>query len=75
MKEINVIKTTNIIPNTADKEGFKKIIKLVKQGERLLIFPEGTRSRVGSLLEAKMTGAPIGLNGTEKLLPDHRKGC
>lgn len=46
-----------------------------------MIFPEGTRSRVGSLIEAKkgilliarMTGVPIvpiGLYGTEKLLPD-----
>jgi 1-acyl-sn-glycerol-3-phosphate acyltransferase len=77
---VNVIKTTNIKPKTADKEGLKKIIKLVSQGESLLIFPEGTRSRVGSLIEAKkgifliarMTGAPIvpiGLYGTEKLLP------
>lgn len=82
---INGIKTTNIKPNTADKEGLKKIIKLVKQGESLLIFPEGTRSRVGSLIEAKkgifliarMTGAPIvpiGLYGTEKLLPINKEG-
>lgn len=64
---VNVMKTTNIKPNTADKEGLKKIIKLVKQGASLLIFPEGTRSRVSSLIEAKkgifliakMTGAPI----------------
>ncbi|MDF2988663.1 MAG: 1-acyl-sn-glycerol-3-phosphate acyltransferase [Eubacterium sp.] len=82
---INVIKTTNIKPNTVDKDGLKKIIKLVKQGESLLIFPEGTRSRVGSLIEAKkgilliarMTGAPIvpiGLYGTEKLLPINKEG-
>jgi len=82
---INVIKTTNIRPDSADKEGLKKVIKLVKQGESLLIFPEGTRSRVGSLLEAKkgilliarMTGAPIvpiGLHGSEKLLPINKDG-
>lgn len=82
---INVIKTTNIKPNTADKEGLEKIVKLVKQGESLLIFPEGTRSRVNSLIEAKkgilliarMTGAPIvpiGLHGTEKLLPINKEG-
>ncbi|SNS72019.1 1-acyl-sn-glycerol-3-phosphate acyltransferase [Anaerovirgula multivorans] len=82
---VNVIKTTNIKPNTADKEGLKKIIKLVKQGENLLIFPEGTRSRVGCLIEAKKgifliartTGAPIvpiGLYGTEKLLPVNKEG-
>lgn len=82
---VNVIKTTNIKPNTADKEGLKNTIKLVKQGESLLIFPEGTRSRVGSLIEAKkgilliarMTGSPIvpiGLYGTEKLLPINKEG-
>ncbi len=82
---VNVVKTTNIKPNTADKDGIKKIIMLVKQGESLLIFPEGTRSRVGSLIEAnkgilliaRMTGAPIvpiGLYGTEKLLPINKEG-
>lgn len=82
---INVIKTTNINPNAVDKDGLKNIIKLVKQGESLLIFPEGTRSRVGSLIEAKkgilfiakMTGVPIipiGLYGTEKLLPINKEG-
>ncbi|MCR8645500.1 1-acyl-sn-glycerol-3-phosphate acyltransferase [Paenibacillus sp. N1-5-1-14] len=82
---VNVIKTTTIKPNTADKEGIERIIKLVKQGESLLIFPEGTRSRTGSLIEAKkgilliarLTGAPIvpiGLYGTEKLLPINKEG-
>ena len=81
---INVVKATNIKPNTADKDGLKKIIKLVKDGESVVIFPEGTRSRAGSLIEAKkgilliarMTGAPIipiGLYGTEKLLPINKK--
>lgn len=77
---IHVVKTTTIKPNSTDKEGINRIIKLIKQGESLLIFPEGTRSRVGSLIEAKkgvlfiakITGAPIvpiGLSGTEKLMP------
>lgn len=82
---VNIVKTTNIIPNTVDKDGIKNIINLVKQGESILIFPEGTRSRVGSLIEAKkgilliarMTKAPIipiGLYGTEKLLPINQDG-
>ncbi len=82
---LNVIKTTTIKPNTADKEGLTNMIKLIKQGESLLIFPEGTRSRTGSLIEAKkgvllvarMTGAPIvpiGLRGTEQLLPINLNG-
>lgn len=82
---VNVIKTTNIIPNTSDREGLKRVINLVKGGESLLIFPEGTRSRVGSLIQARrgilliarMTGAsivPLGLHGTEKLLPINKEG-
>ncbi|MGB3368110.1 MAG: lysophospholipid acyltransferase family protein [Acidaminobacteraceae bacterium] len=82
---LNVIKTTNIRPGSSDKEGLKKIIKLVKSGESLLIFPEGTRSRASSLIKAKkgilliarMTGVsltPIGLYGTEKLLPISKEG-
>ena len=82
---LNVVKTTDIVPNSMDKEGLKNIIRLIKQGESLLIFPEGTRSRVGSLIQAKrgivliakMTGAPIvpiGLYGTEKLLPVNLDG-
>lgn len=82
---LNVVKTTNIKPNTADKEGLKKVINLVKAGESLLIFPEGSRSRTGSLIEAKkgivliakLTKAPIipiGIYGTEKLLPISKEG-
>lgn len=82
---LKIVKTTNIDPEGADVKGLKKAITLVKEGESLLIFPEGTRSRVGSLIEAKkgilviarMTGAPImplGLYGTDKLLPINTKG-
>lgn len=77
---MNVVKTTNIKPNSADLEGIKRIITLVKGGESILIFPEGTRSRVGKMIEgkkgvqliAKMTKVsivPIGMYGTEKLMP------
>lgn len=82
---VNVVKTTNIVPNSADHEGIRKIIDLVKGGESILLFPEGTRSRTGSLIEAKqgilliakMTGAPIvplGLSGSDKLLPINKEG-
>ena len=82
---INIVKTTTIKPNSVDNEGIKKIINLVRHGESLLMFPEGTRSREGSLIEAKkgiiliakMTGAPIvpiGLYGTENLLPINEEG-
>jgi len=77
---IHAVKTTAIKPNTADVAGLKKAVNLIKQGENLVIFPEGTRSRKASLIEgkkgilliARMTGVPIvpiGICGTEKLLP------
>lgn len=82
---VHVIKTTNIRPDGMDKEGIKKIIQLIQQGESIVIFPEGTRSRTGSLIKAKKgvlllagtTGAPIvplGIIGTEQLLPINKAG-
>lgn len=75
-----VVKTTPIIPNSPDKGGLSKIVKILKSGENIFIFPEGTRSRTASMnkatrglhLIAKMSKAiivPIGIYGSEKLLP------
>lgn len=77
---INLVKTTPLKPNTADKEGLTKIINILKSNGNVFIFPEGTRSREskmipgkkGIILIAKLTKAtivPIGIHGTEKLLP------
>lgn len=74
------VKTTPIKPNSPDKEGIKKIISIIKNGNNVLLFPEGTRSRTGGMTEAKkgilliakLTKAeiiPMGIWGTEKLLP------
>ena len=74
------IKTTPIVPNSPDKDGIKKIVKLLNSGNNILVFPEGTRSRNGSMIEGKKgilllqqisraTVVPLGLYGTEKLLP------
>ncbi|GAA0179421.1 lysophospholipid acyltransferase family protein [Clostridium sediminicola] len=82
---LNIVKTTPVKPNTADKEGIKKIINILKSGNSILIFPEGTRSRVGKMIEgkkgilliAKLTKAPIipiAMTGTEKLLPINKEG-
>ena len=75
-----VVKTITITPNSADKDAISTITKAVKNGNNILYFPEGTRSRTGSLMEAtrgilliqKLTKAdiiPIGICGSEKLLP------
>ncbi|ATD55811.1 lysophospholipid acyltransferase family protein [Clostridium chauvoei] len=80
-----IIKHINIKPNSADKEALTKMVAVVKEGGNLLLFPEGTRSRSqqmiegkkGVLLIARLTKAeivPIGMWGTEKLLPISEEG-
>lgn len=82
---VGICKTTTIKPNTPDKEGLKRIVELIKKGENIVIFPEGTRSRTGEMIEAKkgillmakLTKAPIvpiGISGSEKLLPINKQG-
>jgi 1-acyl-sn-glycerol-3-phosphate acyltransferase len=81
---ITITKTITIKPNTADKDAISKIIKTLKAGKNILIFPEGTRSRNASMIEArrgvflvqKLSKAaiiPLGISGTEKLLPVNKE--
>ncbi|MGH4138542.1 lysophospholipid acyltransferase family protein [Clostridium sp.] len=81
----HVAKTINIKPNSADKEAISKIVSTLKQGDNIFIFPEGTRSRNGKMAEgkrgillmaklSKATIIPMGIWGTEKLLPINDKG-
>lgn len=80
-----IVKNIGIKPNSADKEAITNIVKIVRNGENLVIFPEGTRSRTGAMIEgkkgilliAKLTKAqiiPIGMYGTEILLPINKDG-
>ena len=82
---MDIVKHIAIKPDSADKEAINKIVKSVKAGENLLIFPEGTRSRTGAMIEgkkgilliARLTKAmivPIGMSGTDKLLPIGKDG-
>lgn len=82
---VNIVKNITIKPNSADKDAMNTIIKTVKAGHSVFIFPEGTRSRTGSMIEAKkgilliakLTGVPIipvGITGTEKLMPINKEG-
>lgn len=77
---MNITKTISIKPNTADKDAISKIVKTSKEGNNILIFPEGTRSRTGGMIEArkgvvliqKLTKAsvvPLAIYGSEKLMP------
>lgn len=82
---MRVTKTINIKPNSADKDAITRVIKSLRGGENIVIFPEGTRSRVGSMIEgkkgivliarmSKATIIPIGMSGSEKLLPINKEG-
>lgn len=82
---IQIVKNIPIRPSSADKEAITNVVKALKGGEDVLIFPEGTRSRTGGLIEgkkgillfARMAKAeiiPIGMAGTDKLLPISKNG-
>lgn len=73
-----------IHPNTPDISAVKACIEEINEGRSVFIFPEGTRSRTGKMLEAKkgvsliarkcrVPIVPIGITGTEKLLPVNDK--
>lgn len=77
---LDTVRTIHITPNTADKKAIKEALKYLKNNGSIFIFPEGTRSRTGSMIKAKkgfillskMSKAqfvPIALEGTEELLP------
>lgn len=77
---VKLIKCIEVKPNTADKEAISSMVRTVKEGNNLFIFPEGTRSRKATMIEgkkgilliARLTKAkivPIGITGTEILLP------
>ena len=80
-----IVKHISIHPNSADKTALTNMVKLVRSGENLMIFPEGTRSRTASMIEgkkgvvliARMSRAniiPISIWGSEKLLPINKDG-
>lgn len=77
---LDVVKTIPINPSAPDKSALSKVVRKLKSGHSVCIFPEGTRSRRGSLMHgkkgilliARLSGVPIvpmGIEGTEKLMP------
>lgn len=77
LKTINHIPIT---PGSPDKSAIKSAINYLKAGGSIVIFPEGTRSRTGSLINVKkgfillvklanVPVVPIALEGTEIVLP------
>lgn len=83
---VKLMKTIQIKPNSADIESMKKIVNTLKEGNNIMMFPEGTRSRTSQMIEAKKgilliaklskaTIVPISLMGTEKILPVNKEGA
>lgn len=81
----HIVKTIEIKPNSADIDSIRAIINTIKNGDSVMMFPEGTRSRTGGMIEAKKgilligkltkaTIIPISLMGTEKVLPINEAG-
>ena len=66
----------------ADRTALRKAMELIEKGEVVCIFPEGTRSPDGNLMEAhagigmvalktKAPIVPVAIIGTDKVLPPH----
>lgn len=77
LKAINHIPIT---PGSPDKSAIKAALNHLKSGGSIFIFPEGTRSRTGSLIPVKkgfillvklanVPVVPIALEGTELVMP------
>ncbi|MFZ5352385.1 MAG: lysophospholipid acyltransferase family protein [Bacillota bacterium] len=77
---LKTVKHIPINPSSADRNAIRKALAVLSMGESILIFPEGTRSRSGSMIKgrkgflllARLSKAdivPIALEGTELLLP------
>lgn len=77
---LEAVDIIEIRPGTADIEAIRKALAILKQGDSVLLFPEGTRSRDGTLQEARRGAAliatkarvpvvPVAVTGTEVLLP------
>lgn len=75
-----IVRSIPILPSSPDKEAIKSVVAKVREGNSILVFPEGTRSRTAKMLEgkkgillfAKLTNAPIvpiGIWGTERFIP------
>lgn len=60
---------------TGDVNAFKTALSKLKQGEPLLIFPEGTRSKDGDLQEPKLGIGFLQNNSRAAILPCYVKGA
>jgi 1-acyl-sn-glycerol-3-phosphate acyltransferase len=52
-----------------DREGIKKATEVLREGNALLVFPEGTRSKDGNLKEPKLGAAKLALDTRVPIVP------
>lgn len=67
-----LINKYNAIPisrGSFDREGIKKATEVLKKGNALLVFPEGTRSKDGDLKEPKLGVAKLALETGSPIVP------
>jgi len=80
-----IVKNIQITPSSPDKNAISNLVKHVKSGNNILIFPEGTRSRDGKMIKAKkgiyliakLCKVPIitiAIYGSEKFMPIDKDG-
>ncbi|MGD0112532.1 MAG: lysophospholipid acyltransferase family protein [Armatimonadota bacterium] len=80
-----LIRRTHAFPvrrDTTDREALRRAIRLLRDGRVLLVFPEGTRSPDGRVMEAEQGAAfialsagahvvPVAIDGADRVLPRH----
>ncbi len=80
-KEVmQLVRTIPITPNTADIGAIRMTLGYLKKGGSIVLFPEGTRSRSRTMIEAKpgfvliadkanVPVVPIGIEGVDEIFP------
>jgi len=80
-----LIRRTHAFPvrrGTTDREALRRAIRMLRDGRVLLVFPEGTRSPDGRVMEAEQGAAfialsagayvvPVAIDGADRVLPRH----
>lgn len=82
---LDIIPHVSIKPGEPDKNAIRSAISILKEGNSIFVFPEGTRSRTGALIrgrsgavliarKSRVKVVPLALTGSEKLLPIDEEG-
>lgn len=73
----SILRRANSIPlhrRAADRNALVSAIRVLEARHPLLVFPEGTRSKTGELMEGKRGVGMLAANGRVQVLPVHISG-